>query len=93
MNILQELIDQLSGNEAKNLLKELSTIMPQVILEVSDLLTRRRNREYGPPPPPPPEKGVPSWCVCTHCTQMNSAAERVCCEMRPELCLSQRPVS
>lgn len=86
-----ELIDQLSAEEAKELLNEMSSITPSVVLEVSDILTRRRNQEMGPPPQPSPDREVPGWCVCNNCMQMNTAIERVCCEMRPELCISLRP--
>lgn len=50
ISLWQELIDQLSEEEAKELLNEISSITPSVVLEVSDILTRRRNQEMGPPP-------------------------------------------
>lgn len=89
--ISTELIDQLSGEEAKELLNEMSSITPSVVLEVSDILTRRRNQEMGPPPQPSPDSDVPDRCVCNSCMQMNTAIERVRYEMRPELCISLRP--
>nr|XP_019924082.2 uncharacterized protein LOC109619112 [Crassostrea gigas] len=87
-----ELIDQLSEEEAKELLNEISSITPSVVLEVSDILTRRRNQEMGPPPQPSPDREVPGWCVCNICMQINTAIERMCCEMRPELCINLRPI-
>lgn len=89
---LQELIDQLSGEESKELLKEMSKEIPSVVLDVSEILTRR-NEEPDPPTPPQPDGEVPNWCVCNHCVPVNSVIERVCYEMRPDLCLSLRPVS
>lgn len=59
-----ELIDQLSGEEAKELLNEMNSIIPSVVLEVSDILTCRRNQEMGPPPQPSPDREVPGRCVC-----------------------------
>lgn len=32
------------------------------------------------------------YSLSNNCMQMNTAIERVCCEMRPELCISLRPV-
>lgn len=64
ISLWQELIDQLSAEEAKELLNEMSSITPSVVLEVSDILTRRRNQEMGPPPQPSPDREVPGWCVC-----------------------------
>ena len=86
----QELIDEMTGEDANELLKGLNNFIPLVIHEVSDIVSRQRNQDDGPPPP---DATVPSWCVCTYCTQMPKAIERVCCEMRPELCVSRRPVS
>ncbi|XP_033103328.1 P2X purinoceptor 7-like isoform X2 [Anneissia japonica] len=32
---------------------------------------------------------VPDWCVCSYCKEMPTDLERLCCNMKPELCLSK----
>lgn len=58
-----ELIDQLSSEEANELLNEMNSITPSVVFEVIDILPRRKNQEMGPPPQPSPDKEIPGWCV------------------------------
>jgi len=70
----------LSGEEAKEMLKEVAAKMPFLVLDVADRLQDA--------PHTPAQGTFPGWCVCTRCRPMETAEQHVCCGMRPELCHS-----
>ncbi|XP_052277713.1 P2X purinoceptor 7-like [Dreissena polymorpha] len=75
------LVDRLTGEEAKDLLKEISKKMPFLVLDVADKL-------QAGPHSTPPRGDFPDWCICTRCRPMETVQQHVCCGMRPELCHS-----
>lgn len=85
-SLLKALVDQLTGEEAKDLLKEISKKMPFLVLDVADRL-------QAGPQSSPPRGEFPDWCVCTRCRPMETVQQHVCCGMRPELCHSINAVS
>ena len=97
------MIDSLSEERAKKILKSVADKMPSIILDVAEQLSKPTAAEAEPTQQPPAEPGPsapgpdhqtwPSWCVCRRCREMPSDASRVCCGMRPDLCTSLQPVS
>ena len=85
-HIFQDMVDELDGVSAKQLLKQVIERNPSLILDVAAKLSPEE-----PIPCPHPE--VPSWCVCQHCRDMPTDLEKLCCGMRPDLCSSTQPVS
>ncbi|WAQ98786.1 P2RX7-like protein [Mya arenaria] len=81
---MNDLIDKLTEAEAKTLLKTLETKRPTIILDAYNSIKRTD------PEPDRPSAEVQGWCKCTHCPEMDRELDRVCCNMRPEHCISLR---
>ena len=70
------MIESLTEEEAKEMLKEISNRQPAVILDVASVLSCRQQQPQGSPGPVAPQ---PSWCVCTKCPPMDRDEDKVCC--------------
>ena len=90
------MIDRLSEEDAKRLLKAVDEKVPSFILDVAEMVSNTQLQAERQAPdaeePGPSQAGWPSWCVCQRCREMPSDASRVCCGMRPDLCTSLMPV-
>ena len=55
-------------------------------------LIRRQEQGGCHPDPRADNEPSPTWCRCTHCREMSTEAEKVCCDQAPEKCYSRVPV-
>ncbi|XP_038073011.1 P2X purinoceptor 7-like [Patiria miniata] len=76
-------IGRLNLEEARDLLFQAAERNPGMLLDI--LMVH-------PPPPPVPDQPL-EWCTCTHCRQMPTDEECVCCGMSAENCIARHPVS
>ena len=86
------MIDEMTDEERKEMLKEVSRRQPAIILDVAAILSKRQH-ERGSDPEPDPVEASPSWCTCGKCPEMSRDEDKVCCNMAPQFCNSLRPVS
>lgn len=93
----QEMIDSLTEDESKAMLKEIANRQPALILDIAGILSRRQQSDepssHESPGPADPQPSQPSWCVCRKCPPMDRDEDKVCCGMAPQFCNSMRPVS
>ncbi len=86
----------LTEMEAKEYLIQVVERQPDLMQDIVGRASARRGGA-GPNPSPDPEGGqsrnFPDWCVCTRCREMTQDVEKLCCNMQPANCLSQREVS
>ena len=77
-------------DDRKNMLYQLAERMPGVILSII-----QHQQASEPPPPTHPPAAIldPDWCICTHCRQMATEVERLCCRQVPQRCISTLAVS
>ena len=71
---------------ARSLLSELAVRMPGLVHDILDIL-------HEEPLPASHYTSVAPWCKCGNCREMPTQTERVCCGMKPQHCLKDRPVS
>ena len=73
----------------KKLLSDVAERMPGVVLNLIE------QQSSGPPQAthPPASTIDPGWCVCGHCREMPTDAERLCCRQVPQRCFSTLAVS
>ena len=84
-----ELVAQLTEAAMRQLLERLALRNPSLMFDVPDAIEKE---ETGDPDNERhhPTESVNSWCSCTNCRHMPTAAERVCCRMQPRNCISNR---
>ena len=83
------LVAQLTEAAMRQLLERLALRSPSLMFDVLDAIEKE---ETGDPDNERhhPTESVSSWCSCTNCRHMPTAAERVCCRMQPRNCVSSR---
>jgi hypothetical protein len=86
---VNDIIAGLNEDECRQLLLQLTEKQPSLILDAMDL----KNKQRSPTKSPGPSNGSPDWCVCLHCLEMPTDAEKLCCGKTPEDCISILPVS
>jgi len=63
------MIEQMTDEERKSLLKEVARRQPTIILDVGGILSRReRDSGVDPEPEPGISSVTPSWCQCPDMT-------------------------
>lgn len=92
---LQELVDGLTEEQSKEILKKIGVEQPGVVLTIMEYYKPDDEPPPGDEPPAPPEgnRRAPEWCSCNNCRIMQTAAEDICCRQQPENCLANTPVS
>jgi hypothetical protein len=80
----------MTGDSAKETLCQVVERQPGLIF---DILDRVASGQGQPGYHPQPGSSAPQWCYCSHCREMPTVAERVCCGYLPEHCLSLLPVN
>ncbi|KAL5021389.1 hypothetical protein ScPMuIL_000544 [Solemya velum] len=83
------LIDTLSEEQMREILQKMAAKFPSLVLDLcEDAAGAGVPGPGGPDPGPQP---TPAWCVCSHCRDMPTDEERLCCGKRPEHCFSILP--
>ena len=84
----QSNISILSVGGMKGLLLEICKQNPSVVLDVLAVLSKETKADVQKKR----NQNSPSWCTCSHCTDMPRENERVCCKQIPKNCFSRLPV-
>ena len=71
--LLQVAVQNMSGEESKQVVIQLAEIMSLHILPFLTAPSMNLNHQRVD------EGCVPGWCKCGHCVQMKNQEERVCC--------------
>ncbi|XP_033642419.1 uncharacterized protein LOC117302553 [Asterias rubens] len=81
---IKDLVENMDEDCRKKLLSDVAERMPGVVLNLIE------QQSSGPPPAthPPASTADPGWCVCGHCREMPTDAERLCCRQVPQRCIS-----
>ena len=83
------MINEMGVEDLKALLLQVTRRIPEAVFDILD-----KARQASPSPgPSPPSPSSTSWCLCGNCREMQTQDERVCCKLKPQNCLSSRPVS
>ena len=86
---IQDKVDSMSADEAKEMLKKVARRHPSPILDIIEA----RPQQPGGYHPAPDSSTLPDWCSCNRCRDMPTPEERLCCGQLPDSCVSQLPVS
>ncbi|KAL7394960.1 hypothetical protein ABVT39_007775 [Epinephelus coioides] len=78
----QELIENMSQDDATGLLQRVMDREPRLIFDVLQLAHQR---------PEAPVEGGPQWCRCTRCRLMPTDIQNKCCRMDEANCISRLP--
>ncbi|KAK6171802.1 hypothetical protein SNE40_018230 [Patella caerulea] len=73
-------------DSCRKLLLNVAERMPELVFDISSALKVDDKVE-----PEKPNTSIPGWCTCHNCQDMPSDAENLCCDTRPQNCISQRP--
>lgn len=94
-------MDRLEREQLEELVHNLAEHQPQLVLQMAAMASEDVAPHVDPPAGdidlpgpgyhPPPHAEAPDWCVCRHCREMPTAAERVCCGNDPAHCTSTLP--
>lgn len=84
----QSAIEELTHEQCKELLFEAASKQPALLMD----FFHAADGHYSPPRPPAPSGNAPIWCTCSHCREMPTDLERLCCGKIPERCLAMKPV-
>ena len=76
----------MSEEDAKETLYQALERKPGIVFDILDRISGPGGYH------PQPGETTPQWCCCTHCREMPSMVERVCCGYIPEYCISTSPV-
>lgn len=82
---MQENIDALQDGDARDLLFQVAEREPGIIIDILAAVNVAA-------PVVQPAADV-DWCVCTHCVEMATDRENLCCRNAENNCLSRQPVS
>ncbi|XP_071792702.1 P2X purinoceptor 7-like [Asterias amurensis] len=80
---IKKMVEDLGEKGRKDLLRSLCERMPGLVLNILET-----SSNPAPPHHPPAAQLSPSWCVCTHCREMPTQQEKLCCQQRPNRCIS-----
>lgn len=97
---MQAKLESMSEEEHRRLLAKMVDRRPGLMLDLLELQAERRAElaaaaappAEGAAAPPPPAEGAAAplpWCTCSHCQEMNTEMERLCCGQTPENCVSR----
>ncbi|XP_062621673.1 uncharacterized protein LOC134283245 [Saccostrea cucullata] len=74
---LQERIHNMPENNLRDLVYQLCQRNPSLVFGVLEECSKAERGEHHPPPAH--MQGQPDWCCCSHCREMPTQVERVCC--------------
>ena len=80
----QERISTLTEEIKDDLLRRMCEKHPQFVFDV--LIRSTQEQGWYHPDPRPANEPSPTWCRCTHCREMPTEAEKVCCDQAPQNC-------
>ena len=84
------MVSSMEEADVRELLAKVCRRMPGLVLDVLDIVHKAPLPPSHAPPTPEDEM---TWCTCDKCRDMPTAVEKVCCGLKPQHCLSSRPVS
>ncbi|XP_050401003.2 P2X purinoceptor 7-like [Patella vulgata] len=87
------MISNITGDKAKELLLAAEK-MPGLVFDIAESATKSTTQATDPDNTDPgPSTCIESadWCTCSHCREMPTDEEKLCCNMAPEFCISLRP--
>ena len=87
----QERISTLTEKIKDDLLRRMREKHPQFVFDV--LIRSTQEQGWYNPDPRPANEPSPTWCRCTHCREMPTEAEKVCCDQAPQNCYHSLQVS
>ena len=87
----QERISTLTEKTKDDLLRRMGEKHPQFVFDV--LIRSTQEQGWYHPDPRPTNEPSPTWCRCTHCREMPTEAEKVCCDQAPQNCYYRLQVS
>ena len=77
---LKEKLDCLEPGQKDTILEKILNRSPGMMFDVMSLLEE--------PLHPEPDGALPHWCTCSHCREMDTDLEKVCCRQLPLNCIS-----
>ena len=83
----QECTSTLTEETKDDLIRRMCEKHPQFVFDVLIGSTQEQGG-YHPDPRPDNEPSL-TWCRCTHCREMPTEAETVCCDQAPHNCYSR----
>ncbi|XP_013409819.1 uncharacterized protein LOC106173290 [Lingula anatina] len=86
---LKGLMSAVSREELEEIIVEVCDRSAAIGIDVEHSLKEKSGEV--PQDPQPSRSGRPTWCVCGHCREMPSEAERVCCNQQHN-CRSEDPI-
>ncbi|XP_076116808.1 P2X purinoceptor 7-like [Mytilus galloprovincialis] len=80
-----ERVSQLTDGARQDLITKMVEKHPQFVFDILTASTNQPQEGHHP------SSGVagPSWCRCSHCREMPTEGERVCCNQIPLNCISR----
>ncbi|XP_071947387.1 P2X purinoceptor 7-like [Antedon mediterranea] len=87
MEKYKKMIDELELNDLKDLMFECLQHNQAMVIDVLQKLSDKSDKSNDDIPKALHE--APEWCICKNCREMPSDLEKMCCNLRPEYCLSK----
>ncbi|XP_048778906.2 uncharacterized protein LOC125661448 [Ostrea edulis] len=80
---IESKVDALSPDEMRDTLKRVVRENPEYLFSILEPEQRFQPSGGG--------TVQPSWCICSHCRDMPTPREKVCCQRNPDNCISRLP--